>query len=237
MTTTPGFGALPARWRSERARWLLERQSRPARGSDAIVTAFRDGQVTLRTNRRIEGFTEAAIEIGYHGIRKGDLVVHSMDAFAGAVGVSDSDGKASPVVHAYRARTDYDERFASYSLRALAQSGYLAALAKGIRERSTSFDPAALANLNLPHPSLLEQRRIADFLDFQTANIDRLTSARRAQISALSELELAQIGAELSGADQSGKCRMTGWGWLESIPNHWRMALSMHTLMWTWGRC
>ena len=64
---------------------------------DQIVTCFRDGQVTLRANRRTEGFTNALKEHGYQGIRKGDLVIHAMDAFAGAIGISDSDGKATPV--------------------------------------------------------------------------------------------------------------------------------------------
>ncbi|MCX9076370.1 MAG: hypothetical protein OIN84_00190, partial [Candidatus Methanoperedens sp.] len=60
------------------------------RPSDETVTCFRDGVVTLRKNRRLEGFTESLKEIGYQGVRKGDLVIHAMDAFAGAVGVSDS---------------------------------------------------------------------------------------------------------------------------------------------------
>lgn len=61
------------------------------------MTCFRDGTVTLRKNRRLRGYTEATVEHGYQGIRKGDLVIHGMDAFAGAIGVSDSDGKGTPV--------------------------------------------------------------------------------------------------------------------------------------------
>jgi hypothetical protein len=62
---------------------------------DKIITAFRDGQVTLRENRRSEGYTFAVKEVGYQHIQKGDLVIHTMDAFAGAIGVSDSDGKST----------------------------------------------------------------------------------------------------------------------------------------------
>jgi type I restriction enzyme S subunit len=59
----------------------------------------------------------------------------------------------------------------------MAISGYIESLAKGIRERSTSFDPATLSNLQVPCPPLDEQRRIADFLDAETARIDQLVSA------------------------------------------------------------
>ena len=54
-------------------------------------------RVLLRKNRRVRGCTESLKEIGYQGIRRGDLVIHGMDAFAGAIGVDDSDGKGTPV--------------------------------------------------------------------------------------------------------------------------------------------
>lgn len=187
--------SLPTAWPTERAKWLLERQSRPPRADDGVVTAFRDGQVTLRANRRIDGFTEAIQEIGYQGIRKGDLVVHSMDGFAGAIGISDSVGKASPVVHAYRVTAGADARFIAYFLRAMAKSGYIESLAKGIRERSTSFDAVTLANLQIPCPPLGEQRRIADFLDAETARIDGLQRARDRQLDVLGELVASRISA------------------------------------------
>src|SRR4051794_30666665 len=145
MTSPTGFGTLPSHWRTERAKWLLTRQERRPRVDDGVVTAFRDGQVTLRANRRLAGFTEAVQEIGYQGIRRGDLVVHAMDGFAGAIGVSDSDGKASPVVHAYTTSKDVDARFVAYTLRSLAACGFIETLAKGIRQRSTAFDAATLA--------------------------------------------------------------------------------------------
>lgn len=64
---------------------------------DEVITCFRDGEVTLRKNRREEGYTFSEKEIGYQGIEEGDLVIHGMDGFAGSIGVSDSKGKGSPV--------------------------------------------------------------------------------------------------------------------------------------------
>src|ERR1700747_1544563 len=93
----PWLGEIPSHWSIGRAKWLFQKMDRAPRDSDEVVTCFRDGIVTLRKNRRVRGFTESIKEIGYQGIRKGDLVIHAMDAFAGAVGVSDSDGKGSPV--------------------------------------------------------------------------------------------------------------------------------------------
>jgi type I restriction enzyme S subunit len=77
----PWLGKVPAHWNTKRAKWLFTKMDRPVRPDDATVTCFRDGVVTLRKNRRLRGFTEAIYELGYQGIRKGDLVIHAMDAF------------------------------------------------------------------------------------------------------------------------------------------------------------
>ena len=93
----PWLDSIPEHWGEERAKYLFNRENRPISDEDDIITCFRDGQVTLRKNRRTTGFTESFKECGYQGIRKGDLVIHQMDAFAGSVGISDSDGKGTPV--------------------------------------------------------------------------------------------------------------------------------------------
>lgn len=61
-----------------------------------------------------------------------------------------------------------------------------------------------LKQLPVDEPSLDEQRRMADFLDAETARIDALAKSRRSQISVLGELELARIGEHLSASDISG---------------------------------
>ena len=74
---------IPSSWNVLKGKILFKEEKRPIRQQDEIVTCFRDGQVTLRKNRRLEGFTNSLKEIGYQGIRKGDLVIHNMDALQG----------------------------------------------------------------------------------------------------------------------------------------------------------
>lgn len=193
---------LPARpeWERVSARRLFERVRRAPGPDDEIITAFRDGEVTLRTNRRVEGFTNAVQEIGYQGVRTGDLVIHSMDGFAGAIGVSDSNGKASPVVHCYLPGRETDPRYYAYLLRILAQREFITSLAKGIRERSTAFDAETFRSLVLPHPPLAEQRAIADYLDAETARIDALIAKKQQLIRLLDERRLAAIDDAIRSA-------------------------------------
>jgi type I restriction enzyme S subunit len=122
-----------------------------------------------------------------------------MDGFAGAIGVSDSDGKASPVVHCYRPNTGVDVRYYAYLLRDLAVRGYITSLAKGIRERSTAFDVETFRSLVLPVPPPPTQRTIADYLDRETARIDALITKKQQMIELFKERRTTLISSAISG--------------------------------------
>ncbi|WP_314263038.1 restriction endonuclease subunit S [Hoylesella nanceiensis] len=167
------LGMIPKHWNILRAKNIFVRKSRLVREEDETITCFRDGQVTLRKNRRSDGFTEAVKEIGYQGVRIGDLVIHQMDAFAGAIGVSDSDGKSSPVYICLRPKIENCiNQYYAYLLREMARAGFIRALYRGIRERSTDFRFETFANVSLPVPTLEEQRDIIDYIDAKCADID-----------------------------------------------------------------
>lgn len=192
---------IPAHWEIRRAKDLFKKMSRSASETEGIVTAFRDGQVTLRENRRTSGFTNAVFEHGYQGIRTGDLVIHAMDGFAGAIGVSDSDGKSSPVYQAY---TPVDPKrvhnpYYGLLVREMALSGFVSSLGKGIRERSSEFRHKEFAPLELPVPPFEEQKAIADYLKAKTAHIDKIIETIHLEIEKLKELRKTLINDVVTG--------------------------------------
>ncbi len=108
------LGDIPEHWEVKKGKLLFEKLERPLEEGYETITCFRDGTVTLRKNRRLRGFTESLKEIGYQGVHKYDLVIHGMDAFAGAIGVSDSTGKSSPVYLVCKSRNHEDPFFYAY---------------------------------------------------------------------------------------------------------------------------
>ncbi|MBF6208397.1 restriction endonuclease subunit S [Streptomyces gardneri] len=78
-----------------------------------------------------------------------------------------------------------------------------------------------IEQLRTPLPPLEEQRRIANFLDAETARIDHLSASRARQIALLEESDLSRIGKMLSGGVNSESGRATGWSWLPAIPSEW----------------
>lgn len=214
----------PQKSAAVRTKFLFQREQRPVAENDDIVTAFRDGQVTLRKNRRTEGFTNSIKEIGYQGVRAGDLVVHAMDAFAGAVGISDSDGKATPVYSVCTPkRDDIYPPFYARLLRHLALSGFIESLSKGVRERSTEFRWAELSEIQLPVPPREEQERIANFLDEQTARIDALIAEKERLTSVLAAMKSDAIDTAVFGGGTANSGQpLKGLEVLGAIPEGWK---------------
>lgn len=199
-TNIPWLPEVPETWEVRRARYLFKKEQRPTREGDEIVTAFRDGQVTLRKNRRISGFTEATDYSHYQGIRKGDLIIHQMDAFAGCAGVSDSDGMGTPVLSACTPKnSNVDVYFFAHIVRTMGLNGFIQSLARGIRERSADFRFENFARQYLPLPPLAEQKRIVAYLDKKCAKIDTLLAKIEDEVVKLKEYRERLVADVVTG--------------------------------------
>lgn len=221
----PWLTEIPSHWDEKRAKYLFKKEARPTRPGDGIVTCFRDGEVTLRSNRRTTGFTEATDFSNYQGIRKGDLVIHQMDAFAGSTGISDSDGMGTPVLSVCTPKVNYvkSEYFARV-IRMMGLNGFIQSLYRGIRERSSDFRFDTFAAQYLPVPPLDEQKAIVDYLDRETQKIDSFIAAKEKELALLDELKQAEIAnAVTHGLNPDAPMKPSGISWLGVIPAHWEV--------------
>lgn len=218
----PWHGAIPSTWNCIRGKYILRYITKPVREDDGVITCFRDGEVTLRSKRREEGFTMADKEIGYQGIDVGDLVVHGMDGFAGAIGISDSRGKASPVLNVLDSKQN--KKYLMYYLRSMAYGNVFLALSTGIRVRSCDLRWNKLAEIRYPVPSLEEQEKITNYLDCKCEEIDKLIVDIQAQIDTLEQYKRSQIAeAVTKGLAPNEHLKESGLAWIGNIPNHWEV--------------
>ena len=231
MTTAKGYtemkdsgiqwiGAIPAHWDILRGKNVLRLLERPVKPEDDVVTCFRDGEVTLRKNRREEGFTNSLKEIGYQGIEPGDLIVHGMDGFAGAIGISDSRGKASPVLNVMD--SNQNKRYLMYYLRAMAYKDVFMALSTGIRVRSCDLRWNKLSVFPFLIPKTHEQSAIAAYLDTQCAKIDEIIAQAKASIEDYKQWKASIIyEAVTKGLNPNVEMKDSGVEWIGKVPKRW----------------
>ena len=193
----PWVGQFPTHWTKKKGKYILRYMSKPVKQDDGVITCFRDGEVTLRSNRREDGFTMADKEIGYQGVDVGDLVVHGMDGFAGAIGISDSRGKASPVLNVLN--TKQNKKYIMYYLRSMAYGEVFTALSTGIRVRSCDLRWNKLAELLYPLPPIDEQNNIVNYIDEQIARTNEIIADKKSQIETLDGYKKSLIFEYVTG--------------------------------------
>ena len=185
-----GLHALPIRR-------LLTKVTRPPVADAGVITAYRDGQVTERAARRADGYTLPS-DTAPQGqrVKVGDVVVHGLDGFAGAIGTSEAAGNCSPVYHVCVPKGDNDARFMGRLLRLLALQGYLGNFAISTRERAVDFRNWDLfGRIPVPEVSAVEQREIGNWIS-QLRPL-RTTIERSASLAA--ERRHALITAAVTG--------------------------------------
>lgn len=222
-------GEIPASWDVQKGKNILTLLGRPVMEDDGIITCFRDGEVTLRSKRREDGFTMSDKEIGYQGIEAGDLVVHGMDGFAGAIGISDSRGKGTPVLNVMD--SDQNKRFLMYYLRCAAKSGLFLSLSTGIRVRSCDTNWNKIKNVLFALPPISEQHRIVSYLDAECDRIDAVIEQTRASIEEYKKLKQAVITqAVTKGIRPDRPMKDSGSSWIGTIPIGWDAIISRFVL-------
>lgn len=222
---------IPSGWDLIKPKYNLQKVERVPLQGDDIVTCFRDGVVTLRRNRRTTGFTNSLKEIGYQRIHKGDLVVHEMDGFEGSIGVSDSEGKSTPVYTVIEDSDEYNVRYWMYLLREMSKTGFIESLSRSIRERTTEFRWKMWRELYFGIPPFQEQQQISNYLDHKTQQIDSLIEKTQQKIELLKEQRTSLINHVVTkGLNPDVEMKDSGVEWIGEVPSGWN-SVSLRPLL------
>lgn len=123
-------------------------------------------------------------------------------------------------IHRLRPITSYDEpNFFRYFMRmAVDQNWFSQSTASTILH----LPAEKLRNVRYPAPPVLDQQKIARFLDRETADIDSLIAAKQSLLDLLAEKRRAIVAeAVMRGLNPAAPLRPSGIDWLGDIPEHW----------------
>ncbi|MFI6790426.1 restriction endonuclease subunit S [Nonomuraea sp. NPDC050383] len=112
-----------------------------------------------------------------------------------------------------------DSRFLAYYCRSQQFVDEIVARSAGVSY--PAINPSEIAAIPVSLPALDEQRRIADFLDTETARIDSLVSVQQRLLDRLAERRVAGVTAMVSGHTHSSR-RSSSLAWLQSVPESWQ---------------
>ena len=199
------LGDIPAHWEIERARWLfVERDERSDTGDEELLTVSHITGVTSRSEKDVSMF-EAATTTGYKLCVAGDLVINTLWAWMGAMGVSPVDGIVSPAYNVYIPGRLLDPSYIDALVRLPVFAQEVRRHSKGVWSSRLRLYPEALFKVSLPVPPLSEQEEIVALIASETSQLDQLWNATEMSITLLKERRSALISATVTGQVDLGR--------------------------------
>jgi type I restriction enzyme S subunit len=196
---TPWLGEIPAHWETERARWLFrERDHRSGTGDEELLTVSHLTGVTPRSEKNVYMF-EAETTVGYKICLKGDLVINTLWAWMGAMGVAPMDGIVSPAYNVYQPGPRVLPAYVDALVRLPVFAQEVTRYSKGVWSSRLRLYPEGFFEVYLPAPPLEEQRAIVDHIAHETDKLDELRAATERTTALLKERRSALIAAAVTG--------------------------------------
>ncbi len=193
------LGKVPAHWEVRPARHMLvERDERSLTGLETLLTVSHLTGVTRRSEKSVNMF-EAETTEGYKRCHPGDLVINTLWAWMGAMGVASEVGIVSPAYHVYVPRPKYAPSYIGALVRIPAFARETERFSKGVWSSRLRLYPAELFQILLPLPPLDEQVAIAKSLERYNVEYDALTGVAERAITLLKERRAAVIAAAVTG--------------------------------------
>jgi type I restriction enzyme S subunit len=214
---------VPTRWRWTRNKELLvESQAISVDGSEELLSVSHLTGITPKSEKNVT-MTAAENLDGYRLVDTGDLVINTMWAWMGALGVARQPGIVSPAYGVYSPRPDapFNPAFYDYLYRSTPYVMEMTRLSRGIWSSRLRLYPDVFLRMAIPVPSLEEQWAIADYLDRETARIDTFIEEQQRLIEMLRERRMAVITQTATSGLDGAPLVDSGNAYLGAVPAHW----------------
>lgn len=157
-------------------------------------------------------------------VKINDFVINSRSDRKGSSGTSPYTGSVSLISIVMEPRRIYSV-YAHHLLRSYPFQEEFYRYGKGIVADLWSTNSSEMKNILLPDIPTIEQQNIANFLEYETAQIDTLIAKQEKLIELLKEKRQAVIShAVTKGLNPDVAMKDSGVEWLGQVPEHWAVA-------------
>ena len=184
-------------WRLTKIGYVCSKLSRPFAPEDTALICSNKGKVQVRADD-LTGIM-VSDDNAMQGIRSGDIAIHGMDTWHGAIALSEYDGKITRVVHV--CDSTEDKRFIVYYMQHLAFQGVYKLISNGVRGNTSDFrswDKVRDIWIAIPETKE-EQAAICDYLDRQCTAVEEVIATKKEQLEVLGEYKKSLIFEYVTG--------------------------------------
>ncbi len=183
-------------WRLTKIGYECTKLARPFSPADMPLLCTNKGKVSPRPNNMTGKMVSE--DNAMQGIHKGDIAIHGMDTWHGAIAMSEYDGKITRVVHVCDSKQD--KRFIVYYLQQLAFNDVYKLISFGIRGNTSDFRSwDKVKDIYIALPDIDEQRKISDNLDLECRYVEDIVSEKKKQLDVLDAYKKSLIYEYVTG--------------------------------------
>jgi type I restriction enzyme, S subunit len=220
---------IPKNWRSKRLKYAA-----PLRTTRVEATSEDQNYLGLENIRSWTGqfvasnYTEITTDAesesaGASGsFQVGDILFGKLRPYLAKVFLADRDGHCTTELLVLQPNTELIGKYLMYSLLRSEFITNVDSSTFGARMPRANWD--FIGNIQIPIPPLETQKRIADYLDSETTQIDALILEKERMLELLEEKRAALISqAVTKGLNPNAPMKESGLEWLGKIPEHWEL--------------
>lgn len=178
------------------------------------------------TGRKIDGEISNSEGLA-SSFAAGDVLFGKLRPYLAKVHLAQQEGLISSEALVVRSKNELHSEFLKYYMLSRDFINIVDSSTYGSKMPRASWD--FIGNLPVLLPDVEEQKAIAHFLDFKTAQIDALIAKKKSLLDKLAEKRTALIShAVTKGLDPSVPIKDSGVEWLGDVPAHWKIVRIKH---------
>ena len=184
-------------WDVSKIGHICTKLSRTFEPIDTALICSNKGKVLVRDENLVGKMVSE--DNAMQGIHIGDIAIHGMDTWHGAIALSEHKGKITRVVHV--CDSSIDKRFVVYFLLNLAYRGVYKLISNGVRGNTSDFRSwEKVKSIAIPVPSSVrEQNDICNYLDNVCRDVENITNAKKEQLSTLENYKKSLVYEYVTG--------------------------------------
>lgn len=225
-------GAIPATWQMHPLYYYFcERKCRNTLGKENNLLSLSYGRVIRKDINTVDGLLPENYN-GYNIIEKDDIVLRltdlQNDKRSLRTGLVREHGIITSAYTTIKANRELVPEFFQYLLHSYDAMKVLYNMGSGVRQ---GLNFSELSKMPLISPDMLEQKKIADFLDAKCSEIDAISADIQKEIKTLEQYKRSVITeAVTKGLNPDVEMKDSGIEWVGNVPDHWGVLANKYVM-------